>query len=200
MRCSLLLVVLLLGHGAALNAETTRETAARLGVDVVLLHGGREARGSIVRRGEDGALTIAVRRGWLQTRQPEWLAELDQTAADGRQAAHESLVTRIKGWLAERSDEPKLALVLRMELERIEQAAAKGPVVAEAPADSEFLLIEIARCGGCMCHPRNGSSWRSSRGISSSRMWRRRPSTDSAMRWSGGRLTGGGGGLICRGA
>jgi hypothetical protein len=143
MRICLLLVVLVISHGTALLAETTRETAARLCVDVVVVNGGREARGSIVQRGADGAVTIAVRRGWLKSRQPEWLAELDKATAEGRQAARETLITRTREWLTERADEKKLVAVVRMELERLEKETAKPPVVAEEPADSEFLLIEL---------------------------------------------------------
>lgn len=141
MRCSLLLLLLVV-PGGTLDAETTRETAARLGADVVLLHGGREARGSIVRRGEDGEVTIAVRRGWLQSRQPEWLAELDQAAVDGRAAAQQALIDRTGRWLEERGDEPKLAPVLRIELERIEKGATKAPDV-EPPGETAFVLVVI---------------------------------------------------------
>jgi len=142
MRACLPLVVLIAIHGPALRAETTREAAGRLCVDVVLLNGGREARGSILQHKEDGAVTIAVRRGWLKSRQPQWLAEIDQQAAEGRKAAHETLVTRTRAWLTERADEAKLAPVVEIELERLEKIAKKGPAAAE-PLDSEFLLIEL---------------------------------------------------------
>jgi hypothetical protein len=143
MRVCLPLVVLIAVHGTALQAETTRETAARLCVDVVLVNGGREARGSILRQKEDGSVTIAVRRGWLKSRQPEWLAEIDKGAADGRKAALETLITRTREWLTERADAAKLVPIVQIELERLEKEAQKEPVAAAEPPDSEFLLIEL---------------------------------------------------------
>lgn len=143
MRVCLPLVVLIAVHGTALQAETTRETAARLCVDVVLVNGGREARGSILQQKEDGSMTIAVRRGWLKSRQPEWLAEIDKGATDGRKAALETLITRTREWLTERADAAKLVPIVQIELERLEKEVKKEPVAAAEPADSEFLLIDL---------------------------------------------------------
>ena len=50
------------------QGEVTREQASRLGVDVVFTRGGRELRGSIVSREEEGSLIIARPPGLVARR------------------------------------------------------------------------------------------------------------------------------------
>lgn len=143
MRCSLAAVALVVIGSAGAYAGVSREQAARLGVDVVQLQGGREVRGSIVERSDDGELSIAVRRAWLKEEQPEWAAELEAAAEAGRRAALETLVERTRDWLAARSEDKRLSAVLQIELERLERRLAKDAPQPDGASASEFVLVTI---------------------------------------------------------
>ena len=94
MRTLLWLVALATLSPAAVLAETSRDAATRLGVDIVQIKGGREVRGSLVQHRDGEGLTIAVRRAWLAKRYADWLAELDAAARTEQRAALESVIER----------------------------------------------------------------------------------------------------------
>ncbi|MFO1095654.1 MAG: hypothetical protein U0992_20470 [Planctomycetaceae bacterium] len=143
MRTLLWLVALAILSPSALLAETSRDAAARLGVDVVQLKGGREVRGSLVQHREGAGLTIAVRRAWLAKRYADWLAELDAAAQTEQRAALESVIERTRKWLEGHPDDARLKAVVQPELERLEkQQKADKPAPAEQ-AESEFVLIRV---------------------------------------------------------
>jgi hypothetical protein len=138
---TLALVVTAAGVSVVHGAEITRDAAARLAVDVVALKGGLEVRGSIVSRAADGAVTIAVRREWLQ--QHDQVLHDEQAAREVEQRAESrrQLTTRIRAWLDERKDDVELSAILRRELETFEQQPADNVKPDAKP--SEFLLIEL---------------------------------------------------------
>lgn len=138
-------LVLMLIVLPAQAAEISRDGAARLGVDVVLVKGNREARGSIIAQAEDGSLTVAVRREWLQAHQPRWGSELQESDEAARRESLETLISRIRAWLAERPDDQELTAIVRRELETFGQRLAEDrPEAGKADGDeSEFVLIEI---------------------------------------------------------
>jgi hypothetical protein len=138
---ALVLLVTVASFSSVTGAETTREAAARLAVDVVALKGGREVRGSIVSRAPDGAVTIAVRREWLQQHDQALHDEQDAREAQQREEARSQLTTRTRAWLEERKDDVELSAILRRELESFEkQPAAVGKPDAKP---SEFLLVDL---------------------------------------------------------
>lgn len=143
MRTLLWMVAIAMAVPACALAETSRETAARLAVDVVVLKGGRELRGSLIERRAGNGLTIAVRREWLRSRFPDWLAELDAAAQAEHRTALETLITRAREWLADRADDRKLVAVVRPELERLEQRLVGNPPPVAAETESEFLLVDV---------------------------------------------------------
>lgn len=136
-----LTLTVLPGYGA----EISRDGAARLGVDVVLVKGNREARGGIISQAEDGSLTVAVRRKWLGEHQPRWAGELQDSGEAVRRESLETLVARIRAWLAGRPEDQQLTAIVRRELDAFEQQLVeKQPQANEADGDeSEFVLIEI---------------------------------------------------------
>ena len=102
---TLVLLVTVASLSSVTGAETTREAAARLAVDVVALKGGREVRGSIVSRAPNGAVTIAVRREWLQQHDQALHDEQDARETEQREEARSQFATRIRAWLEERKDD-----------------------------------------------------------------------------------------------
>lgn len=139
----LLALVAVCAVGATAPAEVTRNQAARMGVDVILIRGGGELRGCILSREEDGTLTIAVRREWLQNHQPQRLAEADERAAAQRLEAYRQLVDRIRDWLGDCADDQELSAILRRELEEY-QGYVDDPDSIPKPKPSGFLLIDVA--------------------------------------------------------
>jgi hypothetical protein len=126
-------------------AQTARDSASQLCVDVVTLHDARELRGSVLERRQDGSLSIAVQRDWLQAHEPALSAEHNEREQQQRRAAYETLVARIRTWLEARAADQELAATLRQELEGYERIIA-APVPADAgnvPA-SQFAVIECA--------------------------------------------------------
>jgi hypothetical protein len=138
---TLVLLVTVAGFSVATGAETTRDAAARLAVDVVALKGGREVRGSIVSRAPDGAVTIGVRREWLQQHDQALHDEQDARETEQREEARSQLATRIRAWLEERKDDVELSAILRRELETLEQQPAAVRKPDAKP--SEFLLVDL---------------------------------------------------------
>ncbi|REK27891.1 MAG: hypothetical protein DWQ45_16435 [Planctomycetota bacterium] len=125
------------------TAQVTRDTAARLCVDVVQVKRGRELRGSIVARSEDGSLTIAVRREWLEENEPRMAEDIAAEEAEARIAARQTLIERTESWLDERSDDVELSAILRDELAAFRKAEEQ-PQPAEDAEPSEFVLIDVA--------------------------------------------------------
>ena len=144
MRSLVAAVALVSACSSLARSDVTRDQAARLGVDVVLLKGGRQARGSIIERHEDGGLSIAIRRQWLEDRQPQWAEELNAVADAERRAALETLLERTRNWLRERADDQRLCAVLRIELERLERAPAADQAGRAEQSQSEFMMVRVA--------------------------------------------------------
>lgn len=134
--------VLLICLASTAGGEVTRDTAARLCVDIVQIRPGRELRGSIVSRGDDGALTIAVRREWLAEHEPRMAEELAAEEAEGKVAAREKLIERLEEWLEERSEDVRLSAILRDELAGFRNVVEK-PQGAGEEERSEFVLIDV---------------------------------------------------------
>jgi len=144
MRTVWLSALLLVTVSTPSQADITREAAARLGVDVVQIKGGRDARGSIVERREGTGLTIAVRRAWLESREPDWLAELIAAAETERQAVLETLVLRTREWQTARVTSQQLTALVGRELEGFERRLNDEAAPAADEEPSEFVLITIA--------------------------------------------------------
>ena len=144
MRPMFLTLAVAVACAPAATAETSRARAARLGVDVVILRGGREARGSIVEQRDDGGLSVAVRRAWLRDREPEWAAELDAAKETEQRAALETLVERTQAWMDERADDGRLCAAVGLQLERLQRKLAGGGQPRAEETESEFVLLSIA--------------------------------------------------------
>ncbi len=125
------------------TAEISRDASARLGVDVVLVKGNREARGSIVARRDNGSLTVAVRRKWLREHQPRWADALEATEQEARRQGLETLLTRTRAWIDGRPEDQELNAILREEVRTIMRRQAGEVRPEEEDPVSEFLLIEI---------------------------------------------------------
>ena len=138
---ALLTIILVASVGLPVQGEISRDAAARLAVDVVLVANNREARGSIVASREDGSLTMAVRRAWLMEQQPAWAAELEIAAETERTLALQALADRAQNWLAQRANDQELTAIVRRELEGFQRRLTEPP--GELPAASEFVLIEL---------------------------------------------------------
>ncbi|MBL8849571.1 MAG: hypothetical protein JNG89_07800 [Planctomycetaceae bacterium] len=143
MRAAWLMALLLAAISTPSQAEITREAAARLGVDIVLLKGGREARGCIVQRREGDRLTIAVRRAWLESRQQGWLAEVNAAAANENHAALDTLIARTRDWQTARVTGQQLTGLVQSELDVFERRLANNPPPAVDDEPSEFVLVSI---------------------------------------------------------
>ena len=127
-----------LGLGLCLTplvAEITPREAQRYCVDIVLLKGGAELRGSLLARTPE--LKIAVQRDWLTTHQPEMAKQAAELESQQQKANQEQLAQRITSWRTDRADQPRLTFVLDRELELLKQPA--GPKVAS----SQFVIVSI---------------------------------------------------------
>lgn len=136
-RSFLIAVVTLFALPAFLRAEVTQREARVYCVDIALLKGGAELRGSVLSR-DDKELRIVVQRNWLADKQPEMAKRLDEEAASQIEANHKELISRITEWKEERASETRLVSVLNRELERI----AKHGKNAVGPA-SQFQIVTI---------------------------------------------------------
>jgi len=138
---SFALLVSIISLPAAAHAQIDRDTAASLGVDVLLLRGGGELRGSIVNK-DDGVVRVAVRRTWLRQHDPERFEKQLSAERQDAQAANRQLIERIDKWLAELPDDSPLAPTVRLQREEAQQALAEGDL-QEQPGTSEFVLLEV---------------------------------------------------------
>lgn len=118
-----------------LAAEITPREAQRYSVDIVLLKGGAELRGSLLARTPE--LKIAIQRDWLTAHQPEMAKQAAELESQQQKANQEQLAQRITSWRTDRADQPRLTFVLDRELELLKQPA--GPKVAP----SQFVLVTV---------------------------------------------------------
>jgi hypothetical protein len=134
-------VSILAASGPAAWADITRDAANRLCVDVVVVERGRDVRGVIVSRTADGGATLAVRRGWLRTAQPEIYEEFRTTELEELNAGTQQLIERIDAWMAEldAEEDRQLLGVLTNERENAESRNAEP----EDGNDNEFVLLEF---------------------------------------------------------
>jgi hypothetical protein len=119
------------------TAQSKSASGGQLGVDIVRLKAGRTVRGAIIQRTPDGALTVVVRRDWLQRAYPEWTTEIAAANADAQTAAWKDVSERLQALLADPPEEPRLSFFLRQEAERL------GKQMESPPEDSEFLWLEL---------------------------------------------------------
>lgn len=138
LRCFILLVSgLALGLLASpLVAEVTPREAQRYCVDIVLLKGGAELKGSLLARTPE--LKIAVQRDWLTAHQPEMAKQADELESQQQKANQEQLAQRISSWRTDRADQPRLTFVLDRELELLKQPAGQNV------APSQFVIVTVS--------------------------------------------------------
>ena len=136
---------LLAGNCAVAFAAKSRPAPLnKRGVDLIRLRDGSVLLGSLVQQNRRLPAVIAVRRGWLETAQPElWKREADRLQQ--RERTRLTLLgNRVRLWRDERADDASLLVFLDRELERVEAAAARAEAGA-VELTSEFLLITIPR-------------------------------------------------------
>ncbi len=124
------------------GADITRDAANRLCVDVVVVERGRDIRGVIVSRDNDGGASVAVRRGWLRTEQPEVYEEFRVGELRSQQQGNQQLIERIDAWIVELdpNEEGQLIGILETERNSANQRIDNPDAAAD---DQEFLLIDI---------------------------------------------------------
>lgn len=120
---------------APLAAEITPREAQRYCVDIVLLKGGAELRGSLLTRTPE--LKIAVQRDWLTAHQPEMAKQATEWESEQQKLNHRVLSDRITSWRKDRADQPRLTFVLDRELDLLTQ-----PEPPKA-APSQFLIVQV---------------------------------------------------------
>jgi hypothetical protein len=120
---------------APLAAEMTPREAQRYCVDIVLLKGGAELRGSLLARTPE--LKIAVQRDWLTAHQPEMAKQAAELESQQQKLNRQVLSDRITSWRKDRADQPRLTFVLDRELDLLTQ-----PEPPKA-APSQFLIVEV---------------------------------------------------------
>jgi hypothetical protein len=123
-------------------ADSWTDAAGRLTVDVVLLKGSVELRGTVIARQREGNTTLAVRRAWLQRHAPALFSEQADREQQNRTRALEQLTARIPVWLAEHPDDPELAAIVGRELTAFQQRRNAPQGVNDAPL-SEFVLLDF---------------------------------------------------------
>lgn len=132
----LILLVCSLGLLAApLAAEISQREAQRFCVDIVLLKGGVELRGSVLKR--DPQLMIAVQRSWLTAHQPAMVQKVAEEESQQREQNRQQLKERITKWRTDRADQKRLTFVLDRELDSLAK-----PFAPDA-AESQFVIVEV---------------------------------------------------------
>lgn len=132
----LLLIATVFALETSLWAEITSREAQRFCVDIVVLKGGGELRGSVLKR-DTQEIQIAVQRNWLTTRQPKMAEQVAKSASQDREKSQQLLKERITKWRQERSDMKRLTFVLDRELERL--ADPKDLDTEE----SQFVIVQL---------------------------------------------------------
>ncbi|MFO1006878.1 MAG: hypothetical protein U0929_13030 [Planctomycetaceae bacterium] len=136
-RWFLMTIVTLFALPVLLSAETTQREARVYCVDIVLLKGGVELRGSVLSR-DDQELRMVVQREWLTSQQPGMAKSLDDEFAAQAEANHKELIDRITAWKAERAGDARLVSALDEELRRLERPNANG-----AAPPSQFQIVTV---------------------------------------------------------
>ncbi len=133
----------IVGACSMAHAGISRDAANRLCVDIVVVERDRDVRGVIITRSDDGGATLAVRRGWLRTAQPEIYEEFRATEVEELQAGTQQLIERIDAWIVELDAEEDRQLVGILNVEKT-NALRRAEDPDSAADDAEFLLLEIA--------------------------------------------------------
>lgn len=132
--CVLLSLIFLL-LVTSIVAEITPREAQRFCVDIVLLKGGTELRGSVLKR--DAQQTrIAVQRDWLNTHQPAMAKLAAEEEIQQQEKNRADLKDRIDVWRKERADQQRLTFMLDKELAKLSK-----PLEKDAP--SQFVIIDL---------------------------------------------------------
>lgn len=118
------------------QAEITVRDAQRYCVDIVLLRGGKELRGSILKRDKQ-TLRMAIQRDWLTENHADLAQEAIATEAKQRTDNRRILQDRITKWRDSRRDQPRLKFNLERELTLLEKPL--GPNAEE----SQFAIVEV---------------------------------------------------------
>ncbi|MSR57297.1 MAG: hypothetical protein EXS05_06465 [Planctomycetaceae bacterium] len=118
--------------------------AGDLAVDIVTFQHGLRLLGSVVDRSADGAVTMAIRREWLQGAHPKFYESRLADELVERQSAYEQLHDRIDQWRKQRADDERLEFFLKKEAERVAKSiAALTNKSADEP--SEFVLLTFPK-------------------------------------------------------
>lgn len=136
-RWFLISIVTLFALPVLLSAEMTQREAKLYCVDIALLKGGTELRGTVLTR-DDKELRMVVQREWLTSQQPDMAKMLDEETAAQAEANRKKLIERITAWKKERAADARLVSALNQELKRLEKPQANGA----APA-SQFQIVTI---------------------------------------------------------
>lgn len=136
-RWFLMAVVTLFALPVLLPAETTLREAKLACVDIALLKGEAELRGSVLTR-DDKELRMVVQREWLAKQQPEMAKTLDEEFAAQAESNRQELIERITTWKAERAGDARLVSALDEELRRLQKPNANG-----AAPPSQFLIVTV---------------------------------------------------------
>lgn len=136
-RWLLISIVTLFALPVLLSAEMTQREARLYCVDIALLKGGTELRGTVLTR-DDKELRMVVQREWLTSQQPDMAKTLDEETAAQAEVNRQELIKRITVWKEERAGDVRLVSVLNQELKRIEKPQANGA----GPA-SQFQVVTI---------------------------------------------------------
>ncbi len=136
------LFIVIAGMTSMMRADITRDAANRLCIDIVVVERDRDVRGVIVSRSNDGGATMAVRRGWLRTAQPEMYEEYRAGEIEERAAGDEVLIERINAWIAELDADADRQLIGILNLERT-NAQRRAEDLESETDDEEFLLLEF---------------------------------------------------------
>jgi hypothetical protein len=138
---ALVLVGLVFLAGAPARSEPP-VALTELGVDQVILKQGPRLRGTIFERANDGTLTIAVSRTWLQGTNPGYYETAAARERTARQAALGELHDRLVDWIGQRGDDRELSFFLGKQSERIDGLLKdEKDAGATDSGSSTFLLL-----------------------------------------------------------
>lgn len=123
-------------------AQSARPVATpSLGVDVISLKNGKTLRGAIIKQDQNGNVTMAVSREWLQKNNPELGAKLVADETTTRRTAWEQLRERLTTRLATPPDSQRSVFFLKEELARVEKLLAH----AAPPVPPQFIWFDAKR-------------------------------------------------------
>jgi hypothetical protein len=136
-----LLALSLFAGGAASARSVEPVSPAQLCVDRIVLKTGRTIRGAVLRQEQNGELSVAVSRAWLERRNPELFARLSHDEAATERRAREQLRDRLKLEIPAAGEAPRLTFFLSQQLERVEAQLAR----ADAPEPPQFIWLDLAQ-------------------------------------------------------